>query len=116
MSETIKLTLPYPPSLNNLYATVRGHRILSKRGRDYEEDVLNACFHARVKPFTKDVSISFKAYRPRKIGDLDNLSKIIFDSLKGSAFLDDKQIVEIHAYRRDDKVNPRVEIEIREII
>lgn len=111
----MKLTLPYPPSLNNLYATVRGHRVLSARGRDFESDVLAVCFQMRVRPLSGDVRLSFTAYRPRQVGDLDNLIKIIQDSLKGSAWHDDKQVVEIHAYRKDDKDNPRVEIEISEV-
>ena len=34
------------------------------------------------------------------------------DSLRGIAYADDKQIVEIHAYRRDDPANPRIEVVI----
>lgn len=109
------LTLPYPPSANNLFATYRGRRILSVRGIAYKKEVLAICFTNRVKPFLGDVAIEINAYRPRKVGDLDNLQKIIFDSLKGSAFIDDKQIVKIIAQRFDNKNNPRVEIQISEI-
>lgn len=114
--KAISLTLPFPPSLNTIYATYRGRRILSARGREYKADVLALCFANRVKPIAGDIAIEIKAYRPRKIGDLDNLQKIIFDSLKGSAFFDDKQIVRIVAERFDDKSNPRVEIEISKVL
>jgi Holliday junction resolvase RusA-like endonuclease len=56
-----------------------------------------------------------KFYRPRRIGDLDGMFKAVIDGLKGFAFEDDKQIVEIHAHRLDDKWKPRVEVEIIEI-
>jgi Holliday junction resolvase RusA-like endonuclease len=59
------------------------------------------------------VSVSLRVFRPRKIGDLDNLLKVLLDSLKGYAFEDDKQVVEIQAVRFDDKENPRVEVGIR---
>jgi crossover junction endodeoxyribonuclease RusA len=108
-------TLPYPPTVNLLYAEYRGRRILSAKGKQYKNDVLAICYLNRIKPLSGDLSLTMTVYRPRKIGDLDNTQKAIFDSLKGSAFEDDKQIIEIHAYRKDDKANPRVEIEIREI-
>ena len=114
--KTIRLTLPFPPSLNNLYNTNRfGQRQLSIRGKAYKSEVLNLCFAFKVKPLSGDLKLNLTAFRPRKIGDLDNLLKAVQDSLKGSAFEDDKQIIEIHAFRFDDKLNPRVEIEIREI-
>lgn len=111
----MKLVLPYPPSLNHLYATYRGNRILSERGKGFKKDVLALCLQGRLKPLDGDVRVTFTAYRPKKQGDLDNVIKIIQDSLKGSAWHDDKQVVEIHAYRKDDKDNPRVEIEIQEV-
>jgi len=113
--EPTSLILPYPPTLNKLYATFNGRRMLSKNGKAFKANVLSLCMLKRIKPLEGNIAITFTAYRPRKIGDLDNLNKIIFDSLKGSAFYDDKQIVEMHTYRRDDKDNPRVEIEIRNV-
>jgi Holliday junction resolvase RusA-like endonuclease len=76
---------------------------------------LAICYLNKTKPIKGDVAITFRAYRPRRIGDLDNLQKIVYDALKGSCFDDDKQIVETHNYRYDDKANPRLEIEIKEI-
>lgn len=73
------------------------------------------CLAAKVRPIDGPVSVSFRAYRPRKSGDLDNIFKAIFDGIKGHVWQDDRQIVEIHAYRDDDKANPRVEIEVRKI-
>ncbi len=110
----IKLTLPYPPSVNHLFASFNGRRILSKRGRDYKAEVLALCFANKIQPLKGNIKVEYRAFRPRKTGDLDNLNKSILDSLKGSAFFDDKQIIEIHAFRFEDAKNPRVEIEILE--
>ena len=53
-----------------------------------------------------------KKMRPTKKADLDNISKIILDSLNGIAYKDDSQIVslEIKKYYSEQ---PRVEVEIK---
>jgi Holliday junction resolvase RusA-like endonuclease len=51
-------------------------------------------------------------FRPARRGDLDNTLKSILDSLTGIAWDDDSQVRCIYAERREDKVNPRVEVEI----
>jgi crossover junction endodeoxyribonuclease RusA len=107
-----ELTLPYPPQANHLYTIARGRKILSTKGREYKQNV-GMTLHSMysVEPLTGDVVVTLTAYRPRKAGDLDNVLKVVLDSLKGLLWLDDKQVVEIHAYRKDDKTNPRIEIQ-----
>ena len=106
----ISLTLPYPPSLNHLYATVRGRRVLSEEGRQYKKDVfLDACQQGAARNMlTGDVWVTLHFYRPRKAGDLDNLLKATLDALTGICWKDDKQIVSIEACRFEDKDKPRV--------
>lgn len=105
----MRLTLPFPPSLNHLYATVRGRRVLSKAGRDYKSDVAKL---VRAAPMEGPLEVSVRVYRPRRAGDLDNTLKCLLDSLKGIAWVDDSQVERIHAERFDDKANPRVELEV----
>lgn len=114
-SRKINLTLPYPPSVNHLYATVRGRRIISAKGRKFKADIAVLARQQGARIFAGQLAVTFKVFRPKRIGDLDNRLKISQDALKGICFEDDKQIVEIHAYRFDDKENPRVEVEISEI-
>jgi len=106
------ITLPYPPQANHLYTIARGRKILSTKGRQYKDDVSKVCMIERVKPADGELSVTFIAYRPRKAGDLDNLIKIVLDSVKGFLWHDDKQVVEIHAYRQDDKQRPRIELQV----
>lgn len=106
----MKLTLPYPPSLNHLYSTVRGRRVLSREGRQYKDSVAIRARACRVMPGTLKVNVD--VYRPRRAGDLDNTLKALLDSLTGLVWLDDSQIGEIHARRFEDKLNPRVELEV----
>ncbi len=108
----MRITLPYPPSVNHLFSTFRGRRIKSKEGRQYAKNVGVIALVKGLKPIDGPVSVRIDAYRKRKAGDLDNCLKSLFDSLKGIAWHDDAQIVHIEAQRFDDKYNPRVEVEI----
>ncbi len=111
----LKLILPYPPSVNNLYATYQGRRITSAKGRKFKSDIAVLARQQGAKLLAGDLVITFRVFRPKKIGDLDNRLKISQDALKGICFADDKQIIEIHAFRFDDKANPRIEIDVKEI-
>lgn len=88
-------------------------RVKTGEAKKFGNAVGKVCQIAGVKPFIGDVAVSIQVYRPRRVGDLDGTFKAAFDALKGHAFNDDKQIVEIHATRHEDKFNPRIEIEIR---
>lgn len=46
--------------------------------------------------------------------DVDNVSKIILDSLNGYAYIDDKQVVELHVIKMWSH-EPRVEVNIEEV-
>ncbi len=111
----LKLILPYPPSVNNLYATFRGRRIVSAKGRRFKADIAVLARQQGARLLNGNLSVTFRVFRPKRIGDLDNRLKISQDALKGICFDDDKQIVEIHAFRFDDKANPRIEIDLVEI-
>lgn len=108
---TIKLKLPYPPSANRYWRTNGSGRVyVSDEAEDYKSEV--GLIARRTIPASGDVSISIRIFRPQRSGDLDNRLKVLIDALKGIAYFDDKQITEIHAYRFDDKKDPRVEVEI----
>ena len=106
------MTLPYPPSVNVYWRIVHGHPILSAAAKDYKKTVGQQCNILGMEPTTAQVSLRINVYRPRKRGDLDNVLKAVLDSLKGHAYVDDDQVVELHAYRHDDKALPRVEVQI----
>ena len=68
----------------------------------------SACLEIERGPIAVDISV----YRPQRRGDLDNVLKALLDSLNGVLWVDDDQVVELHAYRYDDPYNPRVELRI----
>ncbi len=111
----MKITLPYPPSLNRMYRSVKGRVLLSKDGRQYKSNIEQICTVKRIKPFSGEVSVKVDLFRPEKRGDLDNSLKALLDSIQGFAYHNDAQIVHINAFRHDDKADPRVEVEITEV-
>ena len=99
-----RVQLPYPPSLNNLYATVNGRRVLSRRGRQYKTEVawLVRRLRAEALPLSGRLSLTLSVYCPdQRRRDLSNLLKIVEDSLQaGGAYLDDSQIDRLLVIRR----------------
>jgi crossover junction endodeoxyribonuclease RusA len=108
----MKLTLPYPPSANSLTAVVRGRRVKTREHRRYALVVARAASDVGVEVLQGPVVLRMDVYRPRKQGDLSNTIKAIEDALTGLAYCDDSQIVKIIARRFDDKLDPRVEVEV----
>lgn len=106
------MRLPYPPQANHLYTVARGRKILTQAARDYKE----ACgWEAKAQgaiQIAGPLKVMVDVYRPRRSGDLDNVLKVLMDSLTGICWQDDSQIVEITARRFDDKYQPRVEVTV----
>ena len=109
---TIRLTLPTPPSANRYWRTYRNRVTVSDEAKTYKTAVGWIARAVIDEPLQGDVSVTLKVYRKAKRGDLDNYNKVLLDSLSGIAYRDDSQVTELHAYRFDDKHNPRVEVEI----
>lgn len=106
-----RFTLPYPPTVNTYWRIDRrGFARLSDEARAYKRVVGQRL--EGMLPCSSPVVLSVDVYRPRRIGDLDNTLKALCDSLRGFAFVDDSQVVELHARRFDDKANPRAEVTI----
>lgn len=66
------------------------------------------------KPKKVKAAMELNEIRPTKKPDLDNIQKIILDSLNGYAYKDDSQIVSIKADKYYSN-EPRVEITISEL-
>lgn len=110
----MKLVLPYPPTANLYWRVWRGRAVKSNEARKYQKDVrLKAIAAGAACPMAGPVVLEILLCRPRRIGDLDNGLKVALDALKGILFIDDGQVVEIHARRCEDPGNPRLEVRAR---
>lgn len=114
MAQIIRLTLSLPPSTNRYWRkTKTGNVYISEDAKAYRQEV--ALRSAQLGRIAGDVAVTLRIYRKIRSGDLDNRIKVLFDALQGNCLKDDNQVIEIHAYRFDDKTNPRVEVEITEL-
>lgn len=116
----MKLVLPYPPSANRYWRHVGRNVVKSEEARKYQQGVrlrwLTDAIHATHLrgPPSGPVVVSVALFRPARRGDLDNSLKVLLDALKGIAYRDDSQVVELHARRFEDKANPRAEVTVEE--
>jgi Holliday junction resolvase RusA-like endonuclease len=122
------ITLPYPPSENafrssRVVFSKKRNKLISlihetHEAKNYKKDVakLMATLGRSFPVFpTGDVDVEVRIYRPRRIGDVSNRIKVLEDALKGWAWTDDAQVRDLTIRRRDDKLNPRAEVEIHPV-
>lgn len=117
-SDTITFTLPVPPSSNRYWRTVvtkagKALIFVSKEAETYKAQVARLSGCPRL--IRSEVAVTLRVFRPQRSGDLDNKLKVLFDALQGVVYYNDSQIVEIHAFRFEDKKNPRVEVEVKRL-
>lgn len=116
----MRLELPYPPSVNSWWRfDRRGVAFTTTTARAYKNNAklaalaqLGSWKRGAHTPEHRDVEVTVHVYRPQQRGDLDNTLKVLLDALNGIAYVDDAQVVALHAFRHDDKARPRVVVEI----
>lgn len=113
----IKLSLP--PSVNQIYRIAKwGRMFMTKEGKAWKEQSAWIIKQA-LKPMKK-ISVTVRIYfRDLRRRDLDNMEKLIADSITMSGIIKDDnwQILnEWHVSGALDKDDPRIELEIKEII
>ena len=94
----IAVALPWPPSTNHLWrfptkGLLRGRALLTARAREYKANARAIIEALELEPIAGRVEVALVAYPPNRLRrDLDNLVKIVLDSLKGAAFGDDSEV------------------------
>lgn len=99
----MKLTLPWPPSINNYWLHKRtGQTYLAKAGREYRERVQIAAM-GEPGPLKGRLFVKVEAYPPdRRQRDIDNILKALLDALEHSGvYVNDNQIDRLHVERRE---------------
>lgn len=102
MLRTVRLELPYPPSVNSYWLASGKRRYISPAGVQFTKDVANVVTLSRAKSFAdQKVAISVMIHpRSKRKFDLDNTLKAILDALmKANMYDDDSQIEYIEIAR-----------------
>lgn len=108
-STRLTVTLAVPVPINKYWRVFRNRAILSAEARKYKA---TAFLGIRLgPPILGPVALKVTWFRAMKAGDLDGRLKCLLDVLQGRVYENDSQVVEIHAFRFEDKDNPRVEVE-----
>lgn len=114
----INVKLPWPPSVNNYYAVVRGRKILSARGRAYKAQSGNYLMIQKPpKDLTARLEVAIDAYPPdNRKRDIDNLCKPVLDALQDYGLFRDEQIDDLRIRRLStDKNGGYVRVRISEM-
>ncbi|EAZ4766586.1 RusA family crossover junction endodeoxyribonuclease [Salmonella enterica] len=98
----MKLTLPFPPSVNTYWrapnkGSLKGRHMVSASGRKYQSEACVAVIEQLrrlPKPSTAPAAVEIILYPPdKRIRDLDNYNKALFDALThAGVWEDDSQV------------------------
>lgn len=107
MRPTVKLILPYPPSVNS-YWQANGHRrFISKEGVKFTKEVQEYVKLNHLKGFgDKKVAVSVMIHpRSKRRFDLDNTLKAILDAMMKAGMYDDDSQIEFIEIARGEEVD-----------
>ena len=108
------------PSKANRYKiiTINGHGSLAKTAttKGYEDSFFAQC-PIRGKMIDKPFKLTLDVYCENNLPDLDNCFKVVLDCLQNcKAIKNDRYCFEINARKLIDKVDPRVEFILEELV
>jgi crossover junction endodeoxyribonuclease RusA len=119
----IRLTLPLPPSINEQYATINGHRVSTVVARRFKQQVHEALRALERQGVLSDelrqricqgylaLFLDFYFTTPLK-RDLDGGLKITLDALCDGLGLNDNRVVDIHLTKHIDPLHPHLYVEL----
>ncbi len=129
----IRLELRLGPSTNHIYTNARRFardkrtkevrvymgRMLSPHAMTYKQEVIAAIrqtneWQEGIRP-AKDTKLQITTWltiRSEGDRDIDNNDKLLFDAIKEALEIDDRQVYEVHAYKRVDAAArwPRIDV------
>lgn len=119
----LRLVLSLPPSINEQYATINGHRVSTPVARRFKQHVrhalqelrrqglLNDTLHKTFRQSYLALFLDFYFTTPLK-RDLDGGLKITQDALCEGLGINDNRVVNIHLTKHIDPLHPHLEVEL----
>ena len=118
----MRITLPYPPSINHYWRRVGPRTLISREGRRFCKSVCALLAHEngggpRKPPAGGRIALCMDAFPPdRRRRDLDNLLKATADALEhAGVYEDDSQIDLIVIRRKGTLEGGRLDVRIDEL-
>lgn len=116
----MKLTLPFPPSVNHYYRRVGPRTLISREGRAYRKGVcaLLGGGGPRKPPSGGRIALCMDAFPPdRRRRDLDNTLKAVCDSLQHAGMYEDDSQIDLLTTRRRtiDRLHGHVDVHIDDL-
>jgi len=99
----IKLTIPFPPSVNTYWGFKGSQRFLTSRAKVFKSSVAAEFMRSGHEGFgDARLAVTIKLYPPdRRVRDIDNVVKSTLDALcQAGVFADDGQIDMLHVTRK----------------
>ena len=113
------LTLPWPPTTNNAYATVNGRRVKTRAARTYALEAERTARAAHPHPpFTRAdrLHVTIDLYPPdRRAFDIANREKLLIDAIAPALGFNDNQIDQLLIRRNPPTQLPHASISIHAV-
>ena len=92
--KTIKISLPYPPTVNHYWGQLGSKKFLGKKGKEFREEVIIAVYNARQVALNGRLHMEVYLYPPdNRKRDVDNVLKPLLDALEhAKVYENDSQI------------------------
>lgn len=110
----MKLSLPYPPSMNHYWRRAGRFIHISREGREFREHVGSILRGDGVRSIEGRLAVHIALFPPdRRRRDIDNVQKPLLDALQhGGAYEDDCQIDWLLTERHDKKAGGETRVKI----
>lgn len=107
------IVIPYPPSVNRYWRSVKGRVLISKEGREYRAEVIRLLGASKAILECR-LQVHICAYMPdNRRRDIDNILKSCLDSLThAGTWGDDSLIDDLRVTRKGVEAPGRLEIHI----
>lgn len=120
MHSDVRVRLPWPPSVNNLYRSFKGRNILSKPVRAWKGEANASIMMQRPQKMKGPVALTLFLTPPNKRKrDADNYLKIVLDALTDMQVIEDDNNTIVKTititWLSSDKNNASVQVYIRNI-
>jgi crossover junction endodeoxyribonuclease RusA len=109
-----QVTLPWPPTVNTYWRSVKGRNILSAKARAYKKE---AAYFLKSQDLEGELQVEIECNMPdKRRRDLDNLLKPLLDVMdENNVYEDDSQISDLRIYKSDYGEKGTVTITVREL-